>query len=108
MAESVNRVVLLGTIGKYGMQMRFAPTGAACAAFSLVLTEKTQDGRHFSTVVPCEVWGKHAEAAADLQPGQLCVFEGKVSRKKKGEIWEFCVAGFDVTPIVAAAEAVAP
>jgi hypothetical protein len=27
------------------------------------------------------------------------VFEGKVAKRKKGEQWELCVSGFDVTPL---------
>ena len=42
--------------------------------------------------------GKHAEAASELEPGQLVLFEGKLARRKKGE-QELFVSGFDVTPI---------
>jgi primosomal replication protein N len=104
MSGCVNRVVLLGTIGKYGISMRFAPSGSACASFSLVLTEQSPDGKYFSTLVPCEVWGKKAEASSDLEPGQLCLFEGKLAKRRKGEgAWEMVVSGFDVTPITPAA-----
>jgi single-stranded DNA-binding protein len=106
MAGCVNKVVLCGTIGKYGMALRYAPNGTACAAFSLVLTEQSQDGKYYSTLVNCEAWGKRAEAVSDLEPGQLCLFEGKLAKRKKGEAWELVVSGFDVTPITPAAVAV--
>lgn len=102
MPGSVNKVVLCGTIGTYGMALRYAPNGTACAAFSLVLTEQSQDGRYYSTLVPCEAWGKKAETVSDLEPGQLCFFEGKLAKRKKGEAWELVVSGFDVTPITSA------
>ena len=44
-----------------------------------------QDGRAFTTLVPCEVWGRRAEAASELDAGQLVLFEGKLAKRKKGE-----------------------
>ena len=70
-----------------------------CASFTLALVELGQDQREHLTLVPCAVWGKHAEAASELEPGQLVLFEGKLARRKKGEQWELFVSGFDVTPI---------
>ena len=58
-------------------------------------------GREHLTLVPCEVWGKKAEAVAELDPGALVLFEGKLARRKKGEQWEMVVSGFDVTPLTA-------
>ena len=110
MAGSVNRVVLVGTMGKYGVLLKYAPSGTACASFTLVLTEPSQDGKYYSTLIPCECWGRKAEAASELEPGQLCAFEGKLAKRKKGETWELVVSGFDVTlltPAAPMAEAVA-
>src|SRR2546430_11481639 len=103
MSASVNRVVLLGTIGKYGVTIRYAPTGTPCASFHLVLTEQSADGKYFSTLVPCECWGKKAEAASALDAGQLALFEGKLAKRKKGESWELVVSGFELTPVLAPA-----
>jgi primosomal replication protein N len=98
MAGSVNKVILVGVIGKYGVTRKYAPSGTACAAFTLMLTEETAEHKYYSTLVPCELWGRKAEhLSTELQPGQLCLFEGKVSRKKQGEQWVFSIAGFDVT-----------
>ena len=97
----VNRVLLVGTISKYGVEVRYAPSGAPCASLTLVLVEQGQDGKAHLTLVPCEVWGKKAEAASELDAGQLVLFEGKLAKRKKGEAWELCVSGFDVTPITA-------
>jgi primosomal replication protein N len=97
----VNRCLLVGTISKYGIDMRYAISGAPCASFTLVLIEQGQDGKEHLTLVPCEVWGKKAEGVSELEPGALVLFEGKLSRRRKGEAWELLVSGFDVTPITA-------
>jgi single-stranded DNA-binding protein len=97
----VNRVVLLGTIGRYGVEVRYATSGAACASFMLVVSEQGQDGKEHATLIPCEVWGKRAEAASELEAGQLALFEGKLAKRRKGEQGELIVSGFDLTPITA-------
>ena len=35
----VNRVLLVGPISKYGVTLKYATSGAACASFTLVLVE---------------------------------------------------------------------
>jgi hypothetical protein len=95
----VNRVVLVGQLGKYGVEVRYATSGTPCASFTLAISEQGQDGRAYTTLIPCDVWGKKAEAAGALEAGQLVLFEGKLSKRKKGEQWELCVSGFDVTPL---------
>jgi single-stranded DNA-binding protein len=98
----VNRAILCGVISKYGVEVRYSTSGTPCTSFTLVLVELGQDQREHLTLVPCEVWGKKAEAASELEPGQLVLFEGKLARRKKGEqAWEMIVSGFDVTPITA-------
>ena len=100
---TVNRVVLLGTIGKQGVEVRYSTNGTPCATFMLLLVEAAQDGKHYTTLVPCEIWGKRAEAAAECEAGQLVVFEGKIRKRAKGENqWELVVGGFELTPITAA------
>ena len=97
----VNRVLLVGTVSKYGVEVRYAPSGAPCATLTLVLVEMDKDGREHVTLVPCEVWGKKAEGVSELEPGALVLFEGKLAKRKKGEQWELVVSGFDVVPITA-------
>jgi single-stranded DNA-binding protein len=107
MAGSVNRVVLLGVIGRYGVEVRYATSGAPCATFMVVLSELSQDGKEYTTLVPCEVWGKKAEAAGELEAGQLVVFEGKLRKRQKGEgQWELIVSGFELTPVLGPATTV--
>lgn len=102
MPSAVNRVVLVGTIGRHGVEVRHHTSGTPYASFVLVYTEQTPGDKYFSTVIPCEVWGKKAEAAAECAPNQLVLFEGKLKKRQKGEQWELYVSGFEVTPITAA------
>src|SRR4051794_20165193 len=99
MLASVNRVILLGTIGKYGVEIRYAATGTPKATFSLELTEAGADGQQYRSWFDCEVWGKKAEAAGELEAGQVVVFEGRLRKVKKGEAWETVVSGFEVHPV---------
>jgi hypothetical protein len=68
-----------------------------------VVSERGQDGKVHELWVPCEVWGKKAEAASELEAGQLALFEGKLAKRKKDAQWDWVVAGFDVMPIMAPA-----
>jgi single-stranded DNA-binding protein len=95
----MNRVILVGTISRYGVEVRYAQSGTPCASFALQLSEQGQDGKPHVVYVPCEVWGKKAEAAGELDSGQLCVFEGRLARRKKHDQWELVVSGFDLTPM---------
>ena len=97
----VNRVVLLGVIGRYGITMKYANNGTPCASFTLIISEQGQDGKAHSTFVDCEVWGKKAEAASEIEAGALVLYEGKLRKRQKGEgQWELIVSGFDVTPVL--------
>src|SRR5262249_6924916 len=103
----VNRVVLLGTIGKYGVTLKYATNGTPCASFTLVVTEQGQDGKEHATFIECEVWGKKAERASDLACGDWVLLEGRLRKRQKGESqWEIVVSGFEVTPLRASAEVV--
>jgi single-stranded DNA-binding protein len=98
----INRVILCGVISKYGVTVKYAQSGAPCANFTLVLSEQGQDGKVHTLFQECEVWGKKAEAASDLEPGQLALFEGKLAKRKKGDQWELIVSGYEVTPVLPA------
>jgi len=96
----VNRVLLVGTITKQGVTVRYAQSGAPCANFTLQLTETGQDGKPHTLFVDCECWGRRAEAASELEAGQLALFEGKLARRKRADAWEWLVSGFDLMPLV--------
>ena len=83
------------------MEVRYNASGTPCASFTLIVAEMGQDGKEHATYVPCECWGKKAEAAGELDAGQLVLFDGKLRKKQKGEgQWELIVSGFEVQPLV--------
>jgi single-stranded DNA-binding protein len=98
MDTSVNRVVLLGTIGKAGVEVSYLTTGTPKATYILVVSERRGE-KEFSLYLPCEVYGKGAEAAGECTAGQLVVCEGKLGQRKKGETWEMVVQSFELKPL---------
>jgi hypothetical protein len=95
----VNRVVLVGVLGKYGVTVKFSNNGTPCASFTIVVSEPGQDGKDHATYVECEAWGKRAESCSELTPGQLVSFEGRLRKRPKGDAWEMVVSGFEVCPL---------
>jgi hypothetical protein len=55
MVASVNRVVLVGEIGRYGVTMTYHESGTPRASFTLVICEQGQDGKTFHTLADCQV-----------------------------------------------------
>jgi len=82
MARSVNKVILIGNLGK-DPELRYAPSGSAVANFSLATSEqwKDQEGNpqertSWHNIV---VWGKLAEIAAEyLKKGRKVYIEGRL------------------------------
>ena len=101
MPGGVNRTILVGVVGKYGVEVRYANSGTPVASFMLACSEQWQDGTTHDLYIPCEIVGKKAEAAGELDAGTLVLFEGKLAKRKKGEQWELVVSGFAVTPVLA-------
>jgi hypothetical protein len=97
----IARCTIVGVVGKYGVEVRYATSGTPCASLMLVVSERGSDGKVHDLYVPCEVWGKKAEAAGELEAGQLALFEGKLAKRRKGESWELVVSGFELTPVLA-------
>jgi single-stranded DNA-binding protein len=95
MQASINRCILLGTIGKHGVEVSYHGQGTAKAAFMLVVSELGSDGKEHQLWQPVEIWGKKAEQAGELDAGAVVLVEGKLRRVKKGEAWETVVSGFD-------------
>ncbi len=100
MVASINRV-----IGKQGVEVRYNPSGTACASFMLIVSEVGSDGKEHQLWLPCEVWGKKAEAAGELDPGDVVLVEGKLRRQKKGETWETVISSFECQPLTLPAHA---
>ncbi len=99
MHPSINKCILLGQVGKQGVEVRYNPSGAACASFTLVLTEVGTDGKEHATWQPCEIWGRKAEQVGELDAGTLVLLEGRLRRQKKAESWETIVSGWECTPL---------
>ncbi len=82
MAGSMNKVILIGNIGK-DPELKMTPGGQALARFSLATTEawKTPDGEkkektEWHRIV---VWGKQAEIAEKyLRKGEQVMVEGRI------------------------------
>ena len=75
----VNRVLLLGRVTKYGVSLRHQ--GADCASFLLAVPECGRDGKTYTTRIPIEIWGKHAQDAMALSAGQLVLVEGCLRKR---------------------------
>jgi len=98
----IARCTVVGVVSKHGIEVKYSTSGAPCASLTLVVSEADKDGRMHDLFVPVEVWGRRAEAVAEeLEPGQLCLFEGRLGKRRRGEQWELVGSGFDLTPIVA-------
>jgi hypothetical protein len=67
------------------------------------VAEQGQDGKAFTTLCPCQVWGKKAEAAAEIEVGTRVLCEGKLTKRRKGDGWQLVVSGFEMTPVLAPA-----
>jgi len=79
----VNRVTLVGRLGR-DPEMRYTPSGAASARFSLATDENRKDQQgnwqQETTWHNIIVWGQAAERAAEnLKKGTLVYLEGKIS-----------------------------
>ena len=105
MSASVNRVTLLGRLNKRGVEVRYNTNCSPYASFMIELSEVSNAGQEFTCYINCEAWGKKAEAASEIAPGALVLFEGKLKRLKQGARWETIVSGFELLPITAGTQA---
>ena len=65
-AVGINRVLVLGRVGKYGVSLR--QHGTDCASFVLAVPECGKDGKTYMTRIPIEIWGTHAHEAMPPWP----------------------------------------
>jgi single-stranded DNA-binding protein len=97
-AIGIHRVVLLGRVGKYGVSLRHQ--GSDCASFLLTIPECGRDGQIYTTRIPVEIWGKHAQDAKTLAPRQLVLVEGRLrKRKRPDDEWEVGMSSWEATPV---------
>lgn len=85
---SINKVMLIGRLGK-DPEMRYTPSGAAVASFSMATSEtwRDKDGvkQEDTQWHNCVAWGKLGEICGEyLHKGSLVYIEGKL----KTESWE--------------------
>lgn len=86
MAGSLNKVLLIGRIGR-DPEMRFTPSGQAVANFSLA-TDESYTNKDGQKVEKTEwhrivVWGKQGEFVGNyLGKGRLVYIEGKLETRK--------------------------
>jgi single-strand DNA-binding protein len=85
MSKSVNRVTLLGRLTK-PVEVKYTPSGAAVANFSLALNEKYKDKagawQEKTEFVNVVVWQRLAEIAGEyLQKGAQVYVEGKLQTR---------------------------
>ena len=90
---SVNRVTLIGVVGRYGYELRATQTGTSVGHCTLTMSELGTNGQQYDTFVTCEMWGKVAEGVGDAGPGSVLYLEGALKRKKGREegTWETIV-----------------
>src|SRR5215813_484170 len=98
---SVNKVLLMGRVGKCGFSVKFLPSGSAVASGSITIAEPCKDGRVFETFFPVEVYGSKAEAASELKPGIAILVDGRLGRRKnKSGEYEVIVSCYAVQALV--------
>jgi single-stranded DNA-binding protein len=76
----VNRAIVSGTVGEYGVMLSYTEQAKPRLSFSLTVVENGRHGATFRTFVPCVVVGPQAEALAEtLEPGDVVLLEGKLT-----------------------------
>ena len=105
--HGLNKVLLVGHVSDRGIDLQYLPTSQPLASFTLVLQETSKTGEVYKTFCPCEIYGKGAEAAGEIDAGMLVLVEGKLRWKKgdQGKDGKLVVAGFEVKPLTPAAVA---
>ncbi|MCA2979902.1 MAG: single-stranded DNA-binding protein [Myxococcaceae bacterium] len=86
MAGGVNKVILVGNLGK-DPEVRFTPSGAAVANFNIATNEswtdksgQKQERTEWHRIV---VWGKLAELCGEyLKKGRQCYVEGRLQTRE--------------------------
>jgi single-strand DNA-binding protein len=86
MAKSVNKVILLGTLGK-DPELKYTPQGTAVAKFSMATNENYKDKQSGEWKERTEwhnivVWQRMAEVAAEyLKKGSKAYIEGRLTTR---------------------------
>jgi single-stranded DNA-binding protein len=81
---SINRTILSGTIGQYGVKITWTDMGKALINFTLVCEEPGQGENKtpFKTFIPVVIVGPQADTCTEtLEPGDTMLIGGKVASK---------------------------
>ncbi len=87
MAGGINKVILIGNLGK-DPEVRFTPGGQAVANFNIATSESWNDKTSGQKVEKTEwhrivVWGKLAELCGEyLKKGRQCYVEGRLQTRE--------------------------
>jgi single-stranded DNA-binding protein len=78
----INKVILAGEIGQYGVKISYTETVKPQTSFTLVCTEAGKSGG-FKAFIPVLIVGPQAEPLAEsLEPGDLVLLEGRLAYRK--------------------------
>ena len=97
----IARCTIVGCIGKYGVEVRYATSGTPCASFTLVVSEQGSDGKVHELYVPCEVWRQKPKGPASWKQANCAYSKASwpsARRVSSGRQW---LAGYEVVPILA-------
>jgi single-strand DNA-binding protein len=85
MAKGVNKVILLGNLGK-DPELKQTPNGTSVSTFSLALNRSVKNGDSWKQVtewVRCVAWEKQAEVIAEfVRKGQPLYLEGRLQTRE--------------------------
>lgn len=81
----INKVILLGRVSGRGVQSFTNANGHPYAAFSIAVDEVSSEGKTFTAFIPCRIYGKGAEVAETLLPGEEVMIDGKLSLEAIGD-----------------------
>jgi single-stranded DNA-binding protein len=98
----MDECVVAGTVGQFGVRSSLQDQGTLRTGFSVQVREQGVEGRVFQQFIDVVCWGKAAEAASVLEPGQPVVIEGKLCRVKKPAskgVPEFWYTGVQATRV---------
>jgi single-stranded DNA-binding protein len=96
---SINRVILSGVIGQYGVKIEWTVAGKPQTAFTLVCEEEGKVSTTFRTFIPVLIVGAQAESLAEsleawdhvLLEGKLMFQSGKTEESGKLKVLAFGV-----------------
>jgi single-stranded DNA-binding protein len=102
----LNTATIAGVVSDYGVRTTFQDNGAQRTAFAVQVKEAGFDEKVRSVFLDITAWGRAAEAAGVLEPGQPGLIEGKLVRTKQAktkgserEQWYTTVQALRIQPL---------